>query len=76
MSFEPVFVASELSSLPSVKLLVNVQIGGEAPIEITWHFLGIEDGHHGTTNVSLEVFNSETPLFFICVFTWFSVYTL
>lgn len=27
MSLEPVFVASELLSLPSVKLLVNVQIG-------------------------------------------------
>ena len=73
MGLEPVSVSSELSSLPFIKLLVNVRIGGEAPIEITWPFLGIEDGHH---HVRLEVFNSETLLFFICVFTWFSVYIL
>ena len=69
MSLESVFVASELPSLPSIKLLLDVWTGGEAPIEITWRFLGIEYGHHGTTNVRLggvgSVFNSETPLFFI-----------
>lgn len=71
MGLEPISAASGFLPSLFIKLQVNLWVGRGALKNVINFSKGIEDNHHGTTNVGpMLILNSETLKKKFCVSTW------